>query len=212
MIHSKLLLIMCFLHISLLSSCSTGRSFWSYVVGGKVAKPLGERQQGEVAKPRMLSPHNVKVVYNDGSTSTEVLIPILSSGQQIVVDHDERKSPESLSVIAPPPTPADQAIEKNYINDGHQISSQAVPISILKTHEKMRELASSGNYYLALEYAQKLLQRYPNHVKTLRAKGSLYLKIGEKKAALESYYRAEEIESDPEVRAQIKNIEKSLEQ
>jgi hypothetical protein len=192
------------------TGCVSGREFWSYVVDDNVSKPMPERETGERDKPAMLSPHNVKVVYNDGSTQTEVLIPVLSSGQQIVVDHRGRDNPPSLALAPLPPTDADKTLDEAYIGSGNPIVTKSPPVSIVKTREMIRKMVREGNYSLALQYADQLLKRYPSHAETLRTKGSLLLKIGEREAALETYRKAEEIEPDPRVAKQISELEKQV--
>jgi tetratricopeptide (TPR) repeat protein len=189
------------------TACTSTREFWRYVVEDDTEKPLEKREKGEVDAPRLLSPYNVKVVYNDGSTSTEVLIPVLSSGQQIIIDHKSTASPQSLSVVPLPPSDADKTVEDAYVKSGGPVSQKGAPVSIVKTQERIRELVKDGNYGLALEFAEQVLKRYPNHVKTLRTKGSLLLKLGEREAALKTYQKAQEIEPDPRVEDQIKAIE-----
>lgn len=190
-----------------LIGCSSRKPFWSYVVEGKVEKPL-EREQGEKIMPRALSPHNVKVAFNDGATRTEVLIPVLVSGQQIIIDHRKTNSPTALSAVPEPPTEADKTIEDSYVKSGGAIKKQAVPISISKTLQKVRNLFAEGQYSLALESSQQILDRYPNHVQTLRAKGSILLKMGEKEAAYDTYTKAQELEFDPRVETILKNLDK----
>lgn len=191
----------------LLSSCNASKEFWQYVVEDEVAKPLPSRENGEEDAPRLLSPHNVRVVYSDGSSSTEVVIPVLTSGQQIVIDHKSRSKPSSLSVVPLPPTHADEAIERTYIEDGHPVQPKSPPVSIVKTHERIRELVKEGSYGLALEFADQLLKRYPKHVKTLRTKGSLLLQLGERDAAIKAYREAQEIEPDGKVEEMIVKLE-----
>lgn len=195
---------------SWLTSCSATRSFWTYVVDNDVNKPLSKRDAGTVDKEGPMSPYNVKVVYNDGARSTEVLIPVVSSGQQIIIDHQGKKRPQALSVVPLPPVAADKDLEDSYLQQGKQLNASAGPVSIVRTHAKINELVKDGQYGLALEYAEQLLKRYPNHVKTLQTKGSLLLKLGENAAALDAYQKAQDIEFDPRVEEQIKQLEKSL--
>lgn len=190
-----------------LGACNSTREFWRYVVDKEVSKPLAERETGTIDTPRMLSPHNVKVVYNDGSTSTEVLIPVLSSGQQIMIAHNDRTSPSALSVVPLPPGDADRALEDSYLESGKQVIRKEAPVSIVKTQARIQELVKQGNYALALEYADQLLKRYPSHVKTLRTRGSLLLKMGEKPEAIKAYQKAQDIEPDPRVEELIKKLE-----
>lgn len=194
----------------LLPACSFQSPFWARLVHGTVEKPLEHREKGTEDKPRLLSPHNVKVVYNDGKQSTEVIIPILSSGQRIVVDHRNQGSPTHLGLLPIPPTIADKDVEEAYSKDGQPINRKAKPVSIVASHEKIRSLADEGNYQLALQYCDQILERYPNHVQTLRAKGSLLLKMGELKASLEAYNKAQDIQFDKRVADQIQKIEKMV--
>lgn len=200
------LLLTCVLQMS----CNSTKEFWRYVVDKEVSKPLAEREKGTVDTPRMLSPHNVKVVYNDGSTSTEVVIPVLSSGQQILIAHNNKTSPSALSVVPLPPGDADRALEDAYLESGKQVVRKEPPVSIVKTHARIQELVKEGNYSLALEFADQLLKRYPNHVKTLRTKGSLLLKIGEKAEAIKAYQKAQDIEPDARVEELIRKLESEI--
>ena len=72
----------------------------------------------------------------------------------------------------------------------------------------IRKFVKSGEYAVALQYADQILARYPNHVETLRTKGSLLLKMGERDAAVETYRKAEEIESNPRVREILNGLER----
>jgi hypothetical protein len=190
-----------------LGGCSSRKPFWTYVVEEDVSKPLPKREVGTKDDPKPISPHNVRVAYNDGGTLTEVWIPVLTSGQQIVIDHKSQGAPSSLSLVPIPPSAADKTVEEAYVKSGQPIVQKEKPVSIVKGHEKIRGLVKEGNYELALEYCDQILARYPNHVKTLRTKGSLLLKMGETEAAIKTYSRAQEIEPDPRVEEQIRKLE-----
>ncbi len=205
---AKLLLLV--LAAAALTGCISGREFWNYVVEDEVHYPLPDREKGTPDKPAMLSPYNVKVVYNDGSTMTEVMIPILSSGQQILVDNKSKDAAPALSLVPLPPTAADKSAEDAYLSSGQPVQAKAPTTSIVRTHEMIRKLVRDGNFALALQYADQLLAKYPAHVESLRIKGSLLLKIGERAAALEAYRKAEEIEPNRRVAAQIAELERSL--
>jgi hypothetical protein len=191
------------------SGCASGREFWTYVVEPPVEKSLA-RPEGTAASPGVVAPHTINVSYSDGSTATQVQVPVLSSGQQIVIDHKGRPSGEALHLAPIAPTVADKSIEEAYLKGGKSISQKAAPVSIIKTQATVKKLVKQGNLSLALEYVVQLLQRYPQHVESLRTKGSILLKMGEREGALESYRKAEEIESDPQVRKQIQDLESSL--
>lgn len=195
----------------ILTGCISGREFWSYVVEDEVHAPLPEREKGTLDKPAQLSPYNVKVVYNDGTTLTEVMIPILASGQQILVDNQSKDpSTAALSLVPLPPGEADKSAEDAYVKAGQPLSAKAPSVSIVKTNEQIRKLVRDGNFPLALQFADQLLAKYPGHVETLRIKGSLLLKIGERQAALETYRKAEDIEPNARVAAQIAELERTL--
>lgn len=188
--------------------CASGREFWTYVVEPPVEKTVA-RQTGTPAGD-VASPHVIKVAYSDGSTSTQVEVPVLSSGQQVVIDHRGRPAREAVGLVPLAPGAADKSLDEAYVKSGKPISSKAPVVSITKTQAMVKKLVKQGNLSLALEYLDQLLQRYPQHVESMRSKGSILLKMGEREAALDSYRRAEEIESDPRVRAQIKELEKTL--
>ncbi len=191
----------------LLGGCASGREFWTYVVESPVDKTIA-RPVGTI-NGNVASPHVVKVAYSDGSTSTEVQIPVLSSGQQIVIDHKGRPAGEALNLAPLAPGVSDKALDESYVRSGKTIANKAAPVSITKTQAMIKKLTKQGNFSLALEYVDQLLLRYPQHVESLRAKGSLLLKMGEREAALDVYRRAEEVESDPRVRKQIEDLEKT---
>lgn len=188
--------------------CASGREFWTYVVEPPVEKTMAREAGtpiGEVSSPQV-----IKVAYSDGSTSTEVQVPVLSSGQQVIIDHRGRPAREAVGLVPLAPGSADKSLDESYVKSGKPIASKAPPVSITKTRAMVKKLVKQGNLSLALEYVDQLLQRYPQHVESLRSKGSILLKMGEREAALDSYRRAEEIESDPRVRAQIRELEKTV--
>lgn len=191
--------------------CASGREFWTYVVEEPVKKPLiKDNSDTPIASP--VAAQYVKVQFNDGSLSTEVQIPVLSVGQQIVIDHKGKPSEKGLSLLPLPPTLTDKTLEDTYLKNGGVISATASPVSIVKTRAEIHNLVKQGNYSLALEYATQLLARYPNHAETLRTKGALLLKMGERSAARESYQKAQDIEPQAKVQKQIDAIEKAEEQ
>lgn len=192
------------------AGCATGREFWTYVVEEPVSKPLKPKTDDQpISEP--LSPHYVKVNFNDGHVATEIQIPVLSSGQQIVIDHKGRPADKSINLLPLPPTSADKSLVEAYLKNGGTITSTANPVSLVRTQAEIRKLAKQGQYGLALEYATQLLERYPNHVETLRSKGALLLKMGESHAALEAYQKAQDLQADPRVQKQIETLQKKEE-
>ena len=154
----------------------------------------------------------MKVRWNDGEVLTEVDIPMLATGQRIVIEHGAgtagvATSPSSR-VVPPPPTAGDASLVEAYRQRGLQIQEDAPEVSILRARALMREAIKEGNYDIGLEWCETVLQRYPSHPEFLRAKGSLLLMMGEKEKAIEIYERAESIESDPAVRKKLEELQK----
>ncbi len=197
------------IEVQVLLGCASGREFWNYIVEEPVTK-TSKREVGEVNNTVATNHQQqvVKVAFNDGKTMTQVEIPVISSGQQIVIDHKGKGNDRNFNLIPLPPSDSDKAIEESYLKDGKSISAKAQPVSITKSQTEIQKLAKSGNYSLALEYVTQILERYPQHAESLRTKGALLLKMGEKKAALASYQKAQELEPSQRVQKVIDNLEK----
>lgn len=196
----------------LMQSCISGKEFWTYVVDDSVTKPLPPRELGKKDAQQIYSRDTIRVVYSDGAAQSEVFIPILTSGQQILIDQKSSQSPTGLALVPYAPTPADKTIEESYLRSGHSINDKAPAVSILKSQEMIRKFIKTGDFTIALQYAEQILRRYPNHVETLRTKGSLLLKIGEKDSALESYRKAQDVEPNDQVAEMIRKLETRKEQ
>ena len=194
--------------IFLSTGCISSRPFWTYVVDNRVEKGLPQRETGKIDAPMPDQRQQIRVVYSDGSSQTEVFVPVIASGQQILIDQKSSASPTSLAMVPFAPTPADKTLEDAYLQAGNSINSKASPVSIVKSQEMIRKFVKSGEYAVALQYADQILARYPNHVETFRTKGSLLLKMGERDAAVETYRKAEEIESNPRVREILNGLER----
>jgi len=155
----------------------------------------------------------MKVRWNDGDVVTEVDVPVLSSGQRIIIEHAQQdtgvKTLPSTKLVAPPPTAADAALENAYKSRGLRMNDRAPAVSIARATENMKGAVKDGSYGLALEWAELILQRYPSHPQTLRAKASILLLMGERKNAIEVYEKAESIESDPDVRKKLEELQSS---
>lgn len=159
------------------------------------------------------SSSNMKVRWNDGDVVTEVDLPMLSSGQRVVIEHatDETGVPKlpSTRLVAPPPTPADSALEKAYAARGLRINNAAPAVSIVRATANIRDAVKQGSYGVALEWVELILARYPSHPQTLRAKASILLMMGERQNAIEVYEQVEAIESDPQVRKKLEELQAS---
>lgn len=156
---------------------------------------------------------SMKVRWNDGEMLTEVDVPMLSSGQRVVIEHSAARTGvkplPSTSLVPPPPTAADQALVEAYRARGLRVNDDAPEISLAQANEQMKAALQSGSYGLALEWVELVLARYPSHPQFLRAKASILLLMGERQQAIEFYERAEAIESDPQVRQKLEELQAS---
>lgn len=199
-----------FLLIGLLiatSGCASGREFWTYVVQPPVDKPVSRETGTAIGEPA--SPHVIRVAYSDGGTSTEVQVPVLATGQQVVIDQKGRPAKDALNLAPLAPAAADKSLEETYLKNGRAVNQKAAPVSIVKTNATVKKLVKQGNLSLALEYVDQLLQKYPQHVESLRVKGSILVRMGEREAALEAYRTAQEIEPNAQVKRQIDEMERA---
>ncbi len=189
------------------AGCASGHEFWNHAVDEPVAKPTTREDgtDGEIKSSQV-----VHVAFNDGSTRTDVDIPVLTSGQVIVIDQKSRAAGKDIGLVPLPPTEADKPVVDAYLKTGQPVTKQAPDVSIVKTHAMVQKLVRQGNFALALEYISQVLKRYPNHSESLRIKGSLLLKMGERDAALEAYRKAQSIQPNKRVSNQIEELEKSL--
>jgi hypothetical protein len=153
----------------------------------------------------------MKVRWNDGDTLTEIDVPMLSSGQRVVIEHAKDrtgvKALPSTALVPPPPTAADDALVEAYRARGLRINDDAAEVSLAQANQRMREAIQAGSYGLALEWAELVLARYPSHPQFLRAKASILLLMGERQQAIDFYERAEAIESDPQVRQKLEELQ-----
>jgi tetratricopeptide (TPR) repeat protein len=154
----------------------------------------------------------MKVRWNDGNLATEVDVPMLASGQRIVIEHGQGnpkvKTIPSTRLVAPPPTPADASLIEAYRSRGLSVDDAAPEVSIVRARAQMQDATKAGNYALALEWCEVVLRRYKSHPEFLRAKASLLLMMGEKDKAIEIYEQAEAIESEPSVRKKLEELQR----
>jgi|GEM_PF-537533 len=214
--------LICVFAFGLLSACAS-RNYANFLLDEPIEKNESLAENGPPLKPEVFANQGVmKVRWNDGVTFTEVDVPLLASGQRIVVEHggavSQSGQPASASggkaenrprsVVAPPPTEADRSLSEAYKERGLKENPQAPDVSLSRTRALMNDAIRSGNYSLALEYAESVLARYPSHPEFLRAKGSILLLVGERDKAIEIYEKAEEVESDPKVKAKLQQLRK----
>ena len=118
------------------------------------------------------------------------------------------KTIPATRVVPPPPTQADTALIEAYRARGLRIDEGAPEVSITRARTLMQDAVKGGNYQLALEWCETVLQRYKSHPEFLRAKASLLLMMGERDKAIEIYEQVEAIESDPAVRKKLEELQR----
>lgn len=197
----------------LLATSCAARSYTHYLIDpAPKVDPIFEEEEGTQLRPVGFgSTTSMKVRWNDGSIITEVEIPMLASGQRIVVEHTPTGSPvetiPASRLVPPTPTVADATLDEAYRERGLRVNPDAPEVSITASRTRMQEAIASGNYELALEWCELVLARYPAHPETLRAKGSILLLLGERDKAIETYEEVEEIESTPAVRKKLEELQ-----
>jgi tetratricopeptide (TPR) repeat protein len=113
-----------------------------------------------------------------------------------------------MRLVPPPPTKADTSLVEAYRARGLKVEEDVPDVSITRAQALMQEATRAGNYALALEWCETVLQRYKSHPEFLRAKASLLLMMGERDKAIEVYEAAEAVESDPAVRKKLEELRK----
>lgn len=197
--------------IAALTAC-TARNYTYYLIEPAPKKHPVLKEEGTMTRPFGFGSSTVmKVRWNDGTTMTEIDLPMLASGQRIVVEHsaanhDVKVIPQSR-VVPPPPSKADQALIEAYRARGLSINDDAPEVSITRARTLMQDALKNGNYQLALEWCETVLERYRAHPEFLRAKASMLLMMGEREKAIEVYEQAEEVESDPKVRKKLEELQ-----
>lgn len=190
------------------------RNYTHYLIEPAPAtNPALEEEEGTQLRPMAFgSTTSMKVSWNDGTTITEVEIPLLASGQRIVIEHGAGatgvQTIPATRLVPPQPTLADATLDKAYRDRGLAVNPDATEVSISAARTRMQEALSGGNYALALEWCELVLARYPAHPETLRAKGSILLMLGERDKAIEIYEQVEEIETDPTVRRKLEELQR----
>ncbi len=200
-----------------LGACSTSeKPYTHYLIDPTVVIDEALVDQGETPLPREqgTGDRTIKARWNDGKTYTEVEIPVLSSGQRIVIEHEakpadmKKRGPEP---VLPAPSVSDSShflMLNAYLAKGLTENTKAPEVSLSQARIKLDEAVRARNYSLALAIVEKVLNRYPSHPEFLRAKGSVLLLLGEKEKALESYETAQDIEFDPSVERKLRELDR----
>ncbi len=196
----------------LLTSGCAYRNYTHYLIRpAPETNPVLEEDEGTQLRPMAFGSTTAMTVrWNDGDVITEVQIPMLASGQRIVIEHTpgatDVETIPATRLVPPPPSLADETLDEAYRERGLRVNPDAPELSISGSRTRMQEALAGGNYQLALEWCELILARYPSHPETLRAKGSILLMMGERDKAIEIYEEAEEIESDPAVRDKLEEL------
>lgn len=198
--------------LPLLIACSA-RNYTYYLIDPPPQKHPALKEEGTLMRPFGFGSTTVmKVRWNDGNLITEVDVPMLASGQRIVIEHgagsSEVKTIPATRVVPPAPTKADTALVEAYRARGLRIDETAPEVSITRARALMQDAIKGGNYAVALEWCEVVLQRYKSHPEFLRAKASLLLMMGERDKAIEVYEQVEAIESDPAVRKKLEELQR----
>lgn len=199
--------------LSVLAGCAS-RNYTHYLIEPAPAtNPALEEEEGTQLRPMGFGSTTAMTVrWNDGDVITEVQIPMLASGQRIVIEHTAQGTDvpviPATRLVPPPPTAGDSSLDEAYRERGLKVNPDAPEVSLTRARGQMQDALAGGNYPLALEWCELILARYPAHPETLRAKGSILLLLGERDKAIEVYEAAEEIESDPKVRQQLEQLRK----
>ncbi len=198
--------------LPLLSACAS-RNYTYYLVEPPPQKQPALQEAGTAVRPFGFGSTTVmKVRWNDGNVITEVDVPMVASGQRIVIEHGGVaggvKTIPATRLVPPPPTPADATLVEAYRSRGLRVDEGAPEVSIVRARGLMQDAIKAGNYQVALEWCELVLQRYKSHPEFLRAKASLLLMMGEREKAIEIYEQVEAIETDPAVRQKLEELQR----
>jgi tetratricopeptide (TPR) repeat protein len=194
------------------ASCAA-QNYTYYLIDQKPQKPTPLKTEGTQLRPFGYGSTTVmKVRWNDGNLMTEIDVPMLASGQRVVIEHasgsPQVKTIPSTRLVPPTPTKADTTLIEAYRARGLRIDETAAEVSIVRARGFMQDAIKEGNYQVAFEWCETVLSRYPSHPEFLRAKASLLLMMGEREKAIEIYELVEGIESDPAVRKKLEELQK----
>ncbi len=199
--------------VAVLTPACVARNYTHYLIDVPVKKNPTLQEEGTLSRPFGFgSTTTMKVRWNDGALMTEVEVPLLASGQRVVIEHGagsgEVKTLPATRLVPPPPTRADESLIQAYRERGLSVDDSAAEVSLTRARTMVHDAMKEGNYQLALEWCELVLARYKSHPEFLRAKASILLMLGEKEKAVQIYEQAEEIETDPQVRKKLEELQR----
>ena len=147
----------CILLMSLLLSACAARSYTHYLIEPAPKKRPPLEEEGTLLRPFGFGSTTVmKVSWNDGQRLTEVHVPMLASGQRIVIEHADTsgqvKTLPSTRLVPPRPTIADKSLIEAYRARGLRVKTEAPDVSITGARTKLEAAVREGNYQLGLDW------------------------------------------------------------
>ena len=199
---------------AILLSISCESTYTKYIVDPEIVVPeaIEDTKAAPMSSKSSDDYKYITVKQNNGKSYTEVVIPIFSKGQKIIVDYEgdkNRLASIAPSSLAPPPFANDRVhleMERAYKSKGFTVNSSAAPVSLSKSRKLLEKYMRKNNYASALLLTDKVLERYPSQVEFMRAKGSIYLLMGEKEASISTFEKAQAIDYSENVQYQIDNL------
>ena len=201
--------------VALGSGCST-KPYTNFLIEPEVE--VMESSEESVTAPNMdprlpATDRSITMKWNDGKTHSEIEIPLSAAGR-VIIQHNKKASDSSKAgpkMVMDAPTQNDTlhlAMHNAYIEKGLNVNTAAPAVSLSRARITMDKIIRTQNYAKALLLTESVLARYPSHPEFLKAQGSLYLLVGERTKAMESYEKALEVEDDPAVSRKLNELER----
>lgn len=197
-----------------MASCST-KPYTHYLIEPEVeVDPASEDgvKTPELSYQPQPTDQTVTMRWNDGRTYSQIDIP-LSAATRIVMQNGKRVSDSKQpgpQMVLPAPTAGDTVhlkMHHAYLDKGLAVVESAPAVSLSQARVLLDQASQSQNYGRGLLITEAVLARYPAHPEFLKAQGSLFLLIGEKQKAIESYEKSLEVGDDPAVSRKLNELE-----
>jgi tetratricopeptide (TPR) repeat protein len=121
-----------------------------------------------------------------------LIIPLRQVPENLTV-HNKKNQQNGDSELAMA-TKADQFISNGKISDPNV--GNIPTVSYLRGLDEVEKLYQKKQYSESLIRLTPLIEQYPKQARLFTMQGTLFLKIGEKKMALEAYKRAQKLDKD----------------